>query len=136
MISRSTLVKDLEEDGVLHDARPSSLGDWYIEVREKRLGELSDGDFGIAIRQRIFVAEILPYVVERILECPFAGHKYDGELIVAISSLQDRQHYMDPTVVAALQRRVPEYYDDIGGEEAIIAESLLQRLVALHKDLP
>ena len=66
-----------------------SLPRWYADVREKSLHELSLDDLGRFIRQELYLADILPYVLETLCEDPLAGALYRGQLLRAVSSLSD-----------------------------------------------
>ncbi|QXH58836.1 contact-dependent growth inhibition system immunity protein [Pseudomonas maumuensis] len=64
--------------------RPSPLSDWYVSVREISIVELSVGDICHALRQKVFVAEVLPVAISMLSEDVLAGDRYDGELICAL----------------------------------------------------
>lgn len=66
------------------------LPDWYRSVRDTPLADLGIRDICIACRQGIHPEHIVPLALSRLEREPFAGHNYDGELIVAIGSVPAR----------------------------------------------
>ena len=66
----------------------SALDKWYINVRRKKISELTDGDLARFIRQGIFLEYIIPEAIERLKINPFAGILYTGELISSIEKIE------------------------------------------------
>ncbi|MBW3533576.1 MULTISPECIES: contact-dependent growth inhibition system immunity protein [Shewanella] len=70
-----------------HCEDTSSLDDWYISVRDTYLYNLSEKDVAIAIRQELYLKEIVPLAIDMLILNPLCGWKYDGELLVAIAQV-------------------------------------------------
>ena len=66
------------------------LPQWYVCVRDTPIHELSVRDLCIACRQSIHLDEVVPAALNRLAEDPLAGHKYDGELLAAMRSIEPR----------------------------------------------
>ncbi|MFQ6589878.1 MULTISPECIES: contact-dependent growth inhibition system immunity protein [Pseudomonas] len=77
----------LTQIGWLPEDSPSSLTEWYHLVCDTPLGHLSIGDVCRAIRQNLFVNELLPFAVMLLHDDVLAGEKYDGELLAALASV-------------------------------------------------
>lgn len=69
------------------EENPSSLTKWYLSVRDIPLDMLDVGDVCRALRQNLFVSEVLPIAVALLEDDVLAGELYDGELIVALAGL-------------------------------------------------
>lgn len=67
--------------------RRSSLDEWFGNILDVPLSTLEAGDIARAIRQSLFLSEVLPVAEELLKQDPLAGEKYDGELISSIASL-------------------------------------------------
>lgn len=80
---------DLEhEDDASHiEGRGSSLSDWYRSVREIPIADLDLGDLCRAVRQRLFIAHVLPIAVSYLETDVLAGDDYDGQLISSLHAL-------------------------------------------------
>ncbi|MFJ5316431.1 contact-dependent growth inhibition system immunity protein [Pectobacterium versatile] len=65
----------------------SSLDEWFGSIIDISLDELGVGDVARAIRQDLFLADILPKAEVILKQDPLAGEDYDGQLISSISSL-------------------------------------------------
>lgn len=78
--------RELENSTTLTDTT-SYLGEWYASVRDTMLGNLSDGDLARAIRQKLFLAAILPEAMNRLTTDPHAGDTYDGELLASLGNV-------------------------------------------------
>jgi hypothetical protein len=65
----------------------SSLDEWFSRILDIPIDELEVGDVARAIRQDIFLAEILPKAEIILKKDPLAGEDYDGQLISSIASL-------------------------------------------------
>lgn len=77
--------------GVVYEPEkyPSSLSDWYVSVRDVSLELLDVGDVCRAVRQGVFVSDLLPVAICFLEEDVLAGDFYDGELLAALALLQD-----------------------------------------------
>lgn len=67
--------------------RRSSLDEWFSSILDIPIDELEVGDVARAIRQDIFLAEVLPKAEAILRKDPLAGEDYDGQLISSIASL-------------------------------------------------
>lgn len=65
----------------------SSLDEWFSSILDVPIDELEVGDVARAIRQDIFLAEVLPKAEVILRKDPLAGEDYDGQLISSIASL-------------------------------------------------
>ncbi|MCL6359258.1 hypothetical protein EXT49_04320 [Pectobacterium polaris] len=65
----------------------SSLDEWFSSIIDVSLDELDVGDVARAIRQDLFLADVLPKAETILKQDPLAGEDYDGQLISSISSL-------------------------------------------------
>lgn len=78
----------LTQIGWLPEDSPSSLTEWYLLVCDTPLDHLSTGDVCRAIRQNLFVNELLPFAVILLHDDVLAGERYDGELLAALASVR------------------------------------------------
>ncbi|WP_162287096.1 contact-dependent growth inhibition system immunity protein [Pantoea stewartii] len=69
----------------------SSLDEWFSGVLDVSLDKLDVGDVARAIRQELFLAEILPRAEVILRQDPLAGEDYDGQLISSIASLNSNE---------------------------------------------
>ena len=67
----------------------SSLDAWYQSVREVPLDQLGVGDICRALRQDLYVREVLPVAIAFFEDDVFAGDRYDGELLYALVDLSE-----------------------------------------------
>ncbi|WP_434996417.1 contact-dependent growth inhibition system immunity protein [Pectobacterium brasiliense] len=65
----------------------SSLDKWFSSIIDVSLDELDVGDIARAIRQDLFLVDVLPKAETILKQDPLAGEDYDGQLISSISSL-------------------------------------------------
>ncbi|MDP9781400.1 contact-dependent growth inhibition system immunity protein [Pseudomonas fluorescens] len=89
----------------LSENNPSSLTEWYLSVRDTPLTQLGVGDVCRALRQNLFVSEVLPVAVVLLTNDVLAGERYDGELVAALASLnaecwQESPHARQKTICA------------------------------------
>lgn len=94
--------RDLEKKtsvGWVPEDKPSSLTEWYISVRDIHLNQLGVGDVCRALRQDLFVSEVLPVAVALLNDDVLAGESYDGELVAALSGLS-RRYWQENTGAA------------------------------------
>ncbi|WP_312999077.1 contact-dependent growth inhibition system immunity protein [Leclercia sp.] len=66
----------------------SSLDEWFSRVLDVPVDQLTVGDVAKAIRQDIFLDEVLPKAESILKTDPLAGEYYDGELISSIATLR------------------------------------------------
>ncbi|MGF6154106.1 contact-dependent growth inhibition system immunity protein [Pseudomonas fluorescens] len=82
--------RDLESGvmtGFQSESPLSSLAEWYLSVRDTPLDALGVEDLCRAVRQELYLSEVLPFAVELLRTDVLEGYKYDGELIVALGGL-------------------------------------------------
>lgn len=69
----------------------SFLDEWFNGILVIPLDELDVGDVARAIRQELFLAEILPRAEVILKQDPLAEEDYDGQLISSIASLDSNE---------------------------------------------
>lgn len=69
------------------EAHPSSLTQWYLSVYDVPIEDLEAEDLCRAIRQELFISDLLPVAVSALKEDLFFGYMDDGELLRALSKL-------------------------------------------------
>lgn len=69
----------------------SSLDVWFSDVVDTPFDALSAADIARAIRQGVFLPDMLPLAKELLRDDPLVGDYYDGEIIAAIASLSYSQ---------------------------------------------
>lgn len=65
----------------------SPLDDWFYQIIDVPISNLSIEDICRAIRQKLFLETLLLNACNILRSAPLAGEYYDGELIAAIASL-------------------------------------------------
>ncbi|WP_277925157.1 contact-dependent growth inhibition system immunity protein [[Pantoea] beijingensis] len=70
-------------------SQQSSLEQWFERVVDIPIEELVVEDLCRAIRQELYVSQLMPRVLEVITDDPLAGEYYDGELIAALSTIKE-----------------------------------------------
>ncbi|AOR59405.1 hypothetical protein GMW39_10765 [Pectobacterium parmentieri] len=66
----------------------SSLELWFDRVLDVPIEKLTVEDLCRAIRQELFIEQLIPRVLDVLNEDPLAGEYYDGELIAALSIIK------------------------------------------------
>lgn len=66
----------------------SSLSEWYLSVRDTDFDNLEVGDVCRALRQDLFIADLLTIATRFLSEDVLAGDRYDGELISALADIK------------------------------------------------
>ncbi len=94
----------------------SSLSEWYLSVRDTDFGDFEVGDVCRALRQDLFVANLLTIATRFLSEDVLAGDRYDGELISALADI--KSDYWVVNVEAARDTidallRVPGVSEDV-----------------------
>ena len=82
LIGKFDVTKDHEQQ--------SSLEQWFERVIDIPLNELSVEDLCRAIRQELYIDKLMPRVWEVMKDDPLAGEYYDGELIAALSTVNEK----------------------------------------------
>lgn len=80
LIGNSTVTKDPEQQ--------SPLELWFERIIDVPIEQLPVEDLCRAIRQELFIDQLMPRVLEVLTEEPLAGEYYDGELIAALSTIK------------------------------------------------
>ena len=65
----------------------SPLEIWYRSVRDKPISQFTYNDLCKACRQGLYPEVMVPVAIENLRKEPLAGESYDGELIVAMKSV-------------------------------------------------
>lgn len=71
-------------------SQQSSLEQWFEKVMDVPIEELAVEDICRAIRQQLCVDQLMPRVLDILIEDPLAGEYYDGELIAALSTVDEK----------------------------------------------
>ncbi|QXI02801.1 hypothetical protein HV782_012715 [Pseudomonas monsensis] len=66
----------------------SSLSEWYLSVRDTDFDNLEVGDVCRALRQDLFIADLLTFATRFLSEDVLTGDRYDGELISALADIK------------------------------------------------
>ena len=66
----------------------SSLSEWYLSVRDTDFDNLEVGDVYRALRQDLFIADLLTIATRFLSEDVLTGDRYDGELISALADIK------------------------------------------------
>ncbi|MGG5217605.1 MULTISPECIES: contact-dependent growth inhibition system immunity protein [Rahnella] len=69
----------------------SSLDEWFSSIVDVPLDKLDVGDIARAIRQNLFLGDVLPRAEAILQGDPLAGDDYDGQLISSIASLSPNE---------------------------------------------
>lgn len=69
----------------------SSLDEWFSGILDISLDKLDVGDVARAIRQELFLTEVLPRAEAILRQDPLAGEDYEGQLISSIASLNSNE---------------------------------------------
>ncbi|WP_023639579.1 contact-dependent growth inhibition system immunity protein [Dickeya zeae] len=67
----------------------SSLDMWFESVLDVPIDSLALKDLCRAIRQKVYVNQLIPRALSVLTEDPLAGEYYDGELVAALSTLDN-----------------------------------------------
>lgn len=81
----------LISDSNYEPSNNSSLDEWFNSVLDIPFDKLDVGDIARAIRQDLFLADILPIAEVILRNDPLAGDDYDGQLISSIASLNSEE---------------------------------------------
>ena len=87
---------------ILHISEPveednSPLGIWYKNVLNKDVREVTLGDYGKMLRQKVLLEFALPCVLGILTTNPFEGEMYDGELLeLLIRVLKENNELIKP----------------------------------------
>ncbi|MCP1517056.1 hypothetical protein J2Y74_001366 [Pseudomonas migulae] len=81
------------------EAEMSSLTQWYLSIRDIPLEDLQMEDLCRAVRQELFISDLLPIVVSTLEKDLLSGFIDDGELLEAVSRLSP--HYWSGNIILA-----------------------------------
>lgn len=129
--------RDLEKDSAvtwLEEGNPSSLTEWYLSVRDIHLDRLGVGDVCRALRQDLFVSDILPVAIALLNEDILAGERYDGELVAALADLHPK-YWQDNTSAAHQAARALTAVEHLCNDPEFLsdASTLTQKLAEAGK---
>ncbi|WP_089964768.1 contact-dependent growth inhibition system immunity protein [Lihuaxuella thermophila] len=79
-----------------------SITSWLIQIRHKKISELSNFDLSRFLRQELFLKYICYEVISRLKTNPFQGHMREGELLELLSRLNKEFWEENPS----LQREI------------------------------
>lgn len=124
--------KDFEENEIDLNDRQSSLGDWYLSVRDTPVVNLPDGDLARSCRQKIFIQKTIPVVLDRLAGDPSLGHLYDFELVCSLRNIPESywlEHPEDAGKLVLVLKNIDVYGldDDVKGDLDAIESCLNER---------
>jgi len=105
----------------------SSLDEWFSGILDISLDKLDVGDVARAIRQDLFLAEILSRAEVILRQDPLAGEDYDGQLISSIASLDSNEAR---SVLPAL-RRISYFLNQL--DKSIFDNKLIEDIEKIDK---
>ena len=105
----------------------SSLDEWFSGVLDISLDKLDVGDLARAIRQGLFLAEVLPRAEVILRQDPLAGEDYDGQLISSIASLDSNE---TNSVLPAL-RRISSFLNEL--DKSIFDNQIVKDIEKIDK---
>lgn len=86
-MSELTTFRDLDGNAPSDEEDDAPLPRWYRSVRDVPLVDLEDGSLACAVRQQLFLPQIVPQVLARLQANPLAGEQYEGELFEALNAI-------------------------------------------------
>jgi hypothetical protein len=95
------------------------LAAWYRSVREVPLDEFKVEDISKAIRQNVYLEQVVPLALRLLKSEPLAGELYDGELLASLKAVpsqywsqhEDERLSIKSAIEAAL--RMEETTEDV-----------------------
>lgn len=115
----------------------SPLDKWFISLVNKQIEELSVLDISRMLRQEIFPDIAMPVTFERLMENPFEGEMYDGQLLeLYIRCLskypvyEEREKYIYLCVIASKNIDLYDWADEYSKQEY---KKVLNKLEMLTK---
>ncbi|AIQ99801.1 hypothetical protein RJ490_004810 [Pluralibacter gergoviae] len=82
----------------------SPLEQWFEQVIDTPLNELSVEDLCRAIRQELYIDQLMPRVLDVMQNDPLAGEYYDGELIAALSTVKEKDLKDQKSIFIQIQK--------------------------------
>jgi hypothetical protein len=122
---------DLETDAasLLAKDTKSSLSDWYRSVRQIEIDDLPIGDVCRAVRQKLFLRAVLPVAVARLRANVLAGDTYDGQLLFALSGLDQAHWELAPSVLGEVRSVLAASNSDWAADEEL--ESVGRKVLSM-----
>lgn len=115
----------------------SPLDKWFISLVNKQIEELSVLDISRMLRQEIFPDIAMPVTFERLMENPFEGEMYDGQLLeLYIRCLskypvyEEREKYIYLCTIASKNIDLYDWADEYSKQEY---KKVLNKLEILTK---
>lgn len=115
----------------------SPLDKWFISLVNKKIEELSVLDISRMLRQEIFPDIAMPVTFERLMENPFEGEMYDGQLLeLYIRCLskypvyEEREKYIYLCAIASKNIDLYDWADEYSKQEY---KKVLNKLEMLTK---
>lgn len=65
------------------------LSKWFGRIQNIRLKDLSDGDLAKLLRQDFHLKYTVSEALNRLIQNPFAGDLYDGEILVSMNEIEE-----------------------------------------------
>ena len=108
-------LESLQDRRIIAGSGDSPLEIWYNAVRDKPIEEFPCSDLCRACRQQVFQEAVIPIAIEALRKEPLAGEMYDGELLAAMTYIDNRywsNHSSQLLEVASIARSVIAQVDD------------------------
>lgn len=110
---------------------PSSpLEKWYASVRDKRVADFDIDDLCIACRQNVFPEYVVPVALRELANDSLVGHKYDGELLLALRGLPSEYWASHPEQAGQVKTMFDSIRDCLGEEFRLFANELMAAIGA------
>ncbi len=106
----------------------SPLAIWYESVRDRPVSEFTVADLCRACRQQLYPEHVIPVVLERLRQDPFAGEKYDGELIAGLTTIPGEFWSSNPNLASDLASILSKVDPKSCGDLYAEIRQLLERL--------
>lgn len=113
-----------------HLSAGSALDAWYDSVKSIPIDKLSVRDLAVAVRQHLFLKDVVPVALSFLERDPLAGAQFDGELLAALNSVPitfwSADHVEADRVRKILDRIEPSSEPDIASDVLSIRAKLPQ----------
>ena len=101
----------------------SPLDQWFSQVILKPVDDLFVGEIARMLRQEIYLDIAIPCAWNELLNDPFCGEMYDGELLVSLTGVlsdhpQERRHSLYRAFSGKVERHIEAYDWADAGERA------------------
>ncbi|WP_146039811.1 MULTISPECIES: contact-dependent growth inhibition system immunity protein [unclassified Pseudomonas] len=109
------------------EADPSSLTRWYLSVCDIPIAGLQVEDLCRAVRQELFLSELLPFVVDVLDKDLLSGFIDDGELLAAVTRLSSSYWSNDVLLAQKMRSILVKNGDSLVNEpDAVKSASILE----------